>query len=123
MAYFDFSALIEQYSRPFTVITEGKGALNGAGVYVKGAPAKTELTGAIIGYSQNKVHRSEGNLTAMDKALHLLAPIDNALIGATVIFDGNKYKIETQKGESNAEFTGVYSYTLKHISAFKEVAE
>lgn len=123
MAYFDFTALVEQYSRPFTVISEGKGELNNAGVYDEGTPTKTKLIGAIIGFSQNKVHRSEGNLSAMDKALHMLSPIDNALIGATIIFEGNKYKIETQRGESNAEFTGVYSYTLKHISAFKEVAK
>lgn len=97
--------------------------MNDAGVYVEGTPTKTELYGAIIGFSQNKVHRSEGNLSAMDKALHMLSPIDNALIGATIIFEGNKYKIETQRGESNAEFTGVYSYTLKHISAFKEVGK
>lgn len=123
MAYFDFSGLIEQYSRPFTVISEGKGRLNNAGVYVKGTPTETELNGAIIGFSENKVHRSEGNLSTMDKALHMLTPIDNALMGATVIFNGNKYKIETQKGKDNAEFTGVYSYTLKFVSAFKGVED
>jgi hypothetical protein len=30
----------------------------------------------------------------------------------------NKYTIEEQKGKDNAEFTGVYSYTLKYVSAF-----
>ena len=56
----------------------------------------------------------------MDKALHLLEPLDNALIGATVVFNGEKYRIETQKGKDNADFTGCYSYTLKWTSAFKK---
>lgn len=120
MPYFNFSNLIKKYSRPFTIISEGKGGKNAAGDYVKGETIKNELTGAIIGFSENKVHRSEGNLTAMDKALHTLTPIDNALIGAAVVFNGNKYKIETQKGKDNADFTGCWSYTLKYISAFTE---
>ena len=59
-------------------------------------------------------------LTAKDKVLHTLSEIDNALMGATVIFKNNKYSIETQKGKDNADFTGCYSYILKWVSAFDE---
>ena len=119
MAYFNFQRLIQKYSREFTVILKGERTLNAAGDYVRGASTEITLYGAIIGYSESKQHRSEGTLTANDKALHMLEPIENALIGATVIFDGEEYRIETQKGKSNAVFTGVYSYTLKYLSAFK----
>lgn len=118
MAYFNFSNLINKYSREFKVITESEGYYDKKGDYVKGATTETTLYGAIIGFSENKVHRSEGNISTMDKALHTLTPIDNALMGGTVIFNGDRYSIETQKGKDNADFTGCYSYTLKYISAF-----
>ena len=118
--YFDFSRLIQKYSREFTVIKNGEKTLNEAGDWVYEEPTETKLYGAIIGFSENKVHRSEGTLSTMDKALHLLEPLDNALMGATVVFNGEKYRIETQKGKDNADFTGCYSYTLKWTSAFKK---
>ena len=118
--YFDFSRLIRKYSREFTVIKSGEKTLNEAGDWVYEEPTETKLYGAIIGFTENKVHRSEGTLSTMDKALHLLEPLDNALMGATVVFNGEKYRIETQKGKDNADFTGCYSYTLKWTSAFKK---
>lgn len=118
MAFFDFSRLIAKYSRNFNLITDGEKTLNSAGDWVYGPPTETVLNGAIIGFSENKIQRSEGALTLRDKTLHTLVPIDNALMNATVIFNGNKYKIETQKGKDNAEFSGCYSYTLKWVSAF-----
>ena len=118
MQYFNFSNLIRKYTRPFTVITKGEGYYDDSGDYVDGTQTETTLYGAIIGFAEKKIYRSEGTLTEQDKALHMLTPIDEALMGATVIFNGNKYRIETQKGKDNAEFTGVYSYTLKYLSAF-----
>lgn len=118
MAYFDFSGIIQEYSRDFTVLGKGKGDYNDAGDYVGGGTTEIKLRGAIIGYSSSKIHRSEGTLTAKDKVLHMLEPIENALMGAFVVFKGNKYRIEEQKGADNAEFTGVYSYSLKWVSAF-----
>jgi len=120
MAYFNFSRLIGKYSREFTVISETDGSYNAAGDYISGEKTETVLTGAIIGFSENKIHRSEGTLTENDKALHTLEPIRDALMKGTVIFQGNKYRIETQKGKGNDEFTGCYSYTLKYCSAFDE---
>lgn len=120
MANFNFTRLINKYSREFTVISKGEGYYDAAGEYVDGTQTETKLYGAIIGFAESKRYRSEGTLTEQDKALHMLQPIDNALLGATVIFNGDKYRIETQKGKDNAEFTGVYSYTLKFVSAFNE---
>lgn len=119
MSFYNFQRLIKKYSREFTVISKGKPTLNAAGDRVSGETTETILCGAIIGFAERKIYRSEGNLTEQDKALHMLEPIDNALIGATVIFKGNEYKIQEQRGKDNAEFTGVYSYTLKWVSAFK----
>lgn len=120
MTYFNFSRLIKKYTRPFTVISKSDEVINDAGDYVDGEITKTTLYGAIMGLTESKIHRSEGTLTTMDKVLHMLEPIDNALMGAKVVFKGNEYRIETQKGKDNADFTGVYSYTLKYVSAFKE---
>jgi hypothetical protein len=118
VAYFNFKGLLQKYTRPFTVITKAEKTLNTAGDYVYGTSKEIELKGAIIGFAESKIHRSEGTLTEQDMALHMLEPIDNALIGAMVIFEGDKYRIEVQKGKNNAVFTGVYSYTLKYVSAF-----
>lgn len=49
----------------------------------------------------------------------MLKPLEQALKGAKVVYNGKVYSIE-DCGE-NAEFTGVYAYTLKYCSAFKEV--
>lgn len=118
MQYYNFRRLIDKYSREFTLICEKKGCYDDLGDYVKGEITKTVLTGAIIGFSESKTLRSDGAISTQDKTLHLLEPIDNALMGAKVIFDNDEYRIETQKGKGNADFTGVYSYTLKYVSAF-----
>lgn len=123
MQRFNFSRLIKKNSREFTVIVESNDLYDKAGEYIGSETVEKTLCGAILGISENKVNRSEGNLSQMDMALHMLEPIDNALMGATVIFEGNKYTIDRQKGQTNAVFTGVYSYTLKWVSAFKEGGE
>lgn len=123
MAYFNFNRLINKYSREFTVLSETEGKYNAAGDYISSKPAEMVLSGAIIGFSENKVHRSEGTLTANDKVLHMSEPINDAFLNGTVIFQGNKYRIETQKRKDNADFTGCCSYILKYCSAFDENIE
>ncbi len=120
MSFFNFNRLITKYSREIKIIKKGEKTLNNAGDWEYSEPTEIMLYGAIMGFSESKIQRSEGALTANDKALHILQPIDNALMGATIVFNGNNYRLETQKGKDNAEFTGCYSYTLKWVSAFKE---
>ena len=52
----------------------------------------------------------------------MLQQLPQALVGAEVEYQGQKYMIESEL--ENAEFTGVYSYFLRHASAFdKKEAE
>ena len=118
MAYFNFSDLIHKYSREFKVITYSGGKYNDMGDWEEGVPSEKILSGAIIGMTESKIYRSDGNLTAQDKVLHMLEPLDADLIDGTVVFNGNQYNIETQKSKENAQFTGVFSYTLKWVSTF-----
>lgn len=118
MQYFNFSRLVNKYSSEFTAITLSTGYYDDSGDWVNGDVIKNNLRGAIIGQRESKIFRSEGALTEKDKRLFTLAPIDDKLHGAKVIYDGNIYSI-TDCAE-NAKFTGVYAYTLKYISAFKE---
>lgn len=120
MAYFDFRRLVNKYSRSFTVITKGKGGYNKAGDYVNGETTETVLKGAIIGLNEKKIYRSGGTLTEQDRALYMLQPLDNALMSSTVLFQGNLYRIEAEQGGGNADFTNVWAYTLKYVSAFNE---
>lgn len=118
MTYFNFSRLIKKYESEFTALTLTEAKLNDLGDFVKGVKTETILQGAIISFAENKVHRSEGKLTTNDKRLFTTEPIDKALHGAKVIYEGNVYNIEVST--SNSKFTGVYSYLLKWTSAFKE---
>ena len=117
MAYFDFSRLINKYSTDFTVLTSTTGGYDEAGDWQAGEQTETKMHGAIISYKESKIFRAEGTLTANDKRLFLLQPIDSKLIGATAIYNGRKYNIEDCT--ENAQFTGVWAYTLKYVSAFK----
>ena len=114
--YFDFSGLIEDYSSTFEVVTCKGSGYNEAGVWTEGAEERIVLSGAIIAYTENKVLRSEGAVTTQDRKLHMLEKLPEALIGATVLFGGKKYRIHSEL--ENAEFTGVWSYLLKWVSAF-----
>lgn len=114
--YFHFQRLIRKYSRPFTVLVPCDGAYGPNGDYVKGEPGRVTLNGAILSHRQNKIFRSEGTLTAQDRALYLLQPLQKALAGALVLHENSLYRI----GDAldNSAFTGVWAYTLKYQSAF-----
>ena len=116
MQYFNFCSLIEQYSVDFKVLCESKGSYDDSGEYADGEIIESLFHGAIVAFSENKVYRSEGRLTSQDKLLIMQEPINKALHGAKVIYDNRQYRIEGEL--ENAEFTGVYQYTLKYVSAF-----
>lgn len=118
MKYFNFDALIDKYSVDFTVISTGDGHYDDMGEWVTGTEKTTQMSGAIISLKEDKIYRSEGLLTSNDKQLFMVNPLPKGMIGSTVIYKGNKYKI--QETVENSEFTGVWMYVLKHISAFNE---
>lgn len=117
--YFDFSDLISDYSNKFTVVSFSEGGYDEAGDYREKQETHTEYTGAIIGFKESKVFRAEGKITAKDKRLFMLHALPQALVGAHVLYNGQKYMIESEL--ENAEFTGVYSYMLRWVSAFDPV--
>lgn len=116
--YFDFSSLILDCSNAFTVVTYTDGGYNAAGDWEDGKETRTEYTGAIIAFKESKVFRSEGKITAQDKRLFMQQALPAALMGAEVVYKGQKYMIESEL--ENAEFTGVYSYFLRYVSVFGE---
>lgn len=116
--YFDFSGLIQDFSNTFEVITHTDGGYDAAGDWQDGQEVRAEYTGAIIAFKESKVFRSEGKITAQDRRLFMQQALPDALMGAKVIFRGQQYMIESE--HENAEFTGVYSYFLRYVSAFGE---
>lgn len=116
--YFDFSGLILDYSNTFEVITHTGGGYDAAGDWQDEQETREEYSGAIIAFKESKVFRSEGKITAKDKRLFMQQALPDALMGAKVIFRGQQYMIESE--HENAEFTGVYSYFLRYVSAFGE---
>lgn len=117
--YFNFQRLINKYKNTFEVITRTDGHYDDEGDWVDGEICKVTLEGAIISVSERQILRSEGTLTEKDKNLYMLVPIDDKLQGAKVLFRGNIYNATSYV--DHAEFTGVYPYTLKYVSAFTDV--
>lgn len=117
--YFDFSPLIHAYETTFTVLTYTEAGYDERGKWQDGKETKTELKGAIIGFKESKVFRSEGAITAKDKRLFMLQRLPQSLTGAKVHYNKQEYKIESEL--ENAEFTGVYSYYLRWVKAFDTV--
>lgn len=115
---YDFSRLIRKYECNFKAITLTGGYFDDAGDFQKADKEEIELTGAIISFRESKIYRSEGTLTTKDKRLFSLQPIAPHLQGATVEYEGNIYSVEDNT--ENSKFTGVFAYTLKYVSAFKE---
>lgn len=116
MQYFDFSRLIKKYSVPFTAQIETQGEYDAKGEYKPKEPKTYEFNGTIISLKEDKIYRSEGMLTSNDRQLYMLSPIENSLLGAKVIYQGKTFTI--MQDIENAMFTGVYTYLLKHVSAF-----
>lgn len=117
MPYFNFDKLIEQYSRDVTITVPGEGHYGDNGDWIDGIDETVTVFGAVINFRESKVFRSEGTLTTQDKRLFTLEPLRMALKGSVAVFNGNKYNIEDNT--ENAEYTGVYAYTLRYNSAFK----
>lgn len=114
--YFDFSSLISDYSNSFDVIKPIEGKYDEKGDWVVGGDEKLSFRGAIIGFKESKIFRSEGTVTAKDRHLFMHKPLPDALIGSKLHYKGQEYLIESET--ENAEFTGVYSYVLRWCSAF-----
>ena len=117
--YFDFSPLIKDYENPVTVLTFTKAGYDERGIWCEGQETKTELKGAVIGFRESKVFRSEGAITSKDKRLFMLQRLPQALLGAKLLYNNQEYLIESEL--ENAEFTGVYSYFLRWVRAFDTV--
>lgn len=117
MQYFNFERLITKYKSAVTLVLSVQGGYDENGDYVKTSTSK-EVEGAVISITDSKLYRSDGTLTAKDKVLYMLEPIKNDLQGAKVTYKGNLYSIDNCK--EDFEFTGVYAYTLKYVSAFDE---
>lgn len=115
---YNFTRLINKYISSFTAVTLENGYYDDCGDWVNGDLKKTPLKGAIINHKEIRVFRSGGALSEKDKRLFMFEPIDDKLQGAKVIYDGCIYSISDCA--ENAKFTGVYAYTLKYISAFKD---
>lgn len=116
--YFNFRRLIEKYSSDFIAEIPPEGFYDDGGDWVIGTPKKFKLRGAIISHRESKIFKSEGALTGQDRALYMLEPIDNAIQMAKIIFENRVYSIGDLL--ENSKFTGVWAYTLKFVSAFKE---
>lgn len=116
MQYFDFSSLINQYSKTLRAIIPTGGNYDEMGDYVALTPKEKSIVGAVISHKQSKIFRSEGTLTQQDRALYMLEPLEFGLQGAFVIDEKKIYRVNDEL--ENAVFTGVFAYTLKYLSAF-----
>ena len=118
---FDFTRLVKKYSSDFVAEIHSEGQYDDMGDYVEGAKATVNLHGAIIAHKQSKIFKSGGAITEKDMALYMLEPLENSLQGAKIIYEGNRYSIGSLL--ENSQFTGVWAYNLKYVSAFDKEGE
>lgn len=116
MIYFDFNSLIDKYSCDFTILTQKQDEYDDLGEKISKI-SKRNARGAIISINDSKIYRSDGILTAKDKELYM-KEWPSSLQDTTIIYDGNQYRVESNP-QNNHQFTGVWQYTLKWISAFE----
>lgn len=112
--YFDFYRLIEKYSDEYIYQEESNGSYVG-GIWQGGNATETKKTGAILSYSLNKIYQSGGVLNQQDRVLYSYEPLS---LNAKVIYEGNKYNIESNEYAGNEKFTGFFVYSLKWVSSF-----
>ena len=118
--YFNFQRLIEKYSTDLIAEIPSEGFYDDAGDWQKGEPKQVTIRGAAINHRESKIFRSEGKLTGNDKALYTLHPLKKALHGAKVVHGNKVYSVGDML--ENGAFTGVWAYTLKYVSAFKDTS-
>lgn len=118
MQIFNFSRLVNKFSRKITVITNSKGDFDSKGDWIEGEEKRTVIKGAVIRHRANKIYNSNGLLTDDDYAMYLIEKPPFDLIGSTVIVDNQKFKVQSKL--DNSEFTGVWSFNIHYVSAFKE---
>ena len=118
MQYFNFTRLVHKYQKEITVVIPAEKHLNDSGRWEYSEPKELSLLGAVIRHRESKVYRSAGTLTADDYALYLTEEPNIKLIGSQVICDNKTFNVESAL--NNSEFTGVWAYNLKYVSAFKE---
>ena len=119
MRYFNFGRLVQKYSRPFVCKIKETGYYDDLGEWYAPPPKRYEAEGAVMSISSSKLYHSDGAYAAKDKSLYMLSPIDSALLNAEIIFNNNVYRVESDTGCDEAEYTGVYSYVLKWVSVFE----
>lgn len=118
MQYFNFIRLVKKYSKEITVITLSDGYFDDKGDWIKNEKPNHVMQGAVIRHRTHKVFNSSGVLTENDYALYLTEKPVFDLVGTTVIVDDQKFKVQSKL--DNSEFTGVWSFNIRYISAFKE---
>ena len=118
---FDFRRLVEKYSSDFVAEIHSEGDYDDMGRWVDGSLKKITLNGAIISHRLNKVFKSGGTITQQDKALYMLEPLKNSLLGAKIVYEGECYSIGSML--ENSKFTGVWAYNLTFVSAFDKEGE
>ena len=112
---YNFARLIKKYSVNFVLVIPGEGKYIG-GKYTEGEAEEMSMSGAIIPMSESKVYQSGGTYTSKDRQLYLLKPMEKALKGGKVKYDGNIYSIETETDYK--DYCDAAVYNLKWVSSF-----
>ncbi len=118
MQIFNFTRLVNKYSKKITVITLSKDKFDSKGDLIKGEEKQTVMQGAVIRHRTSKIYNSNGVLTDDDYALYLTEKPKFDLIGSIIVVDNQKFKVQSKL--DNSEFTGVWSFNIRYVSAFKE---
>lgn len=119
---FNFTRLINKYSRSFTLITPGEGGGYVGCKWVAAEPVRTIAQGAIVPVAasnsagtsaDSQLYHPGGAYIEGVRRLYMLSPISKPLKGAQVECNGDTYQIE--QDTDYGDIAGVYIYMLKRV--------
>lgn len=113
---YDFTRLVNKYSKSFEVVYQQDGGSYVGGKYVSAGTVTEAATGAIIPMSERKIYGSGGTYTAKDRQLIMLEPVKGPLKGVKVRYKGCEYSVEQET--DHTDYSDVNVYWLKWVSNF-----
>lgn len=111
MQLYDFKRLITKYGVPAQL--HKKQGEYVAGKWIENKEVVSEITGAIVPISDQKIYQSGGTLTKNDREWFISEALTGSLIDFTVVYKGNTYTVEESRDYT--DYANVATYVLKRV--------
>ena len=119
MSLYNFERLIKKYSVECKLITLANGSWK-AGTWQEGAKSETDISGAVVPITENRIQSSGGSYKQGDCEFITTQPIEITSDTFLEVHD-KKYKLETSTDYS--DYADFYIYVARRVSTFDRTGE